>query len=191
MINIYSFIKNEKGQSMVEYALVLPIFLMILMFIIDVGWIGYQKVMFDYTCRNTAWQLRLNGDEDWVLNNGRQIVRSGEYANSLLTNQFKQVDIDASNRIDMNKVSVSNGQISIYPGEKEYRYKKPDSIPDDVVVNTDVKFKTVTMEIEGKIEYQVYALTPLTKPFFKDGIKLTNNLYKAKRTILRTVIWPT
>ncbi len=188
---MFGFKKNEKGQAMVEYALVLPIFLMLLMFIIDVGWFIYQKAIFDHTCRNSAWELRLRQDEQWVMNNGRKIVHSGEYANNLLASQFKRVDESSNSRIDMNKVSVANGQIGIYPGEKEYRYKRPDAIPEEIVVHTDLKFKTVTMEIEGKIEYQVYALTPLTKPFFKDGIKLTNNLYKAKKTTMRIVRWPT
>lgn len=191
VINIFDLKGDEKGQAMVEYALVLPIFLMILMFTIDVGWLIYQKSMFDYTCRNSAWELRLSQDEDWVMNNGIEIIHSGRYANDLLSQQFKEVDRDGKFKIDMNKVSFANGKIGIYPGEKEYKYKRPGSIPDDVVVHTDLKFKTVTMEIEGKIEYQVYALTPLTKPFFKDGIKLTNNLYKAKKTTMRRVRWPT
>lgn len=191
MISIFNFKKEEKGQAIVEYALVLPIFLLILMFIIDVGWIGYQKVIFDYTCRNSVWDLRIARDETWVMNEGEQIIRSGQYANDLLSAQFKKVDENTSNSIDMDKVSISHGQISMYPGEKEYKYKKPEDTEEGVVVYTDFKYKTVTVEIEGKIEYQIELLTPLTKPFFKDGIKLTNNVYKAKKGAMRTVQWPT
>lgn len=184
---MFTFKKEEKGQAMVEYALVLPIFLLILLFIIDVGWIGYQKIMFDYTCRNSAWDLRLGGDEDWVMNNSAKIVRNGDYANRLLAEGFKKTDEKSSNSIDMKKINISKGYIGMYPGQKEYKYKKPEDMPENVVFNTNTKFRTVTIEIEGKIEYQVYALTPLTKSFFKDGIKLTNNLYKVKKGAMRTV----
>lgn len=170
---------------MIEYAFIIPIFLLLLMFLIDIGWITYQKVVFDHTCRHSAWDLMLKQDENWVLTNGQKIVRSGDYANRILEEQFCKVNYNTANHINIRNVSISNGEISIYPGEKRYKYKRPAEIPEELGMFTDINYKTTTLEIQGKIKYKIEPLTPLTKPFFKNGIELTNNLYKAKRNRMR------
>ncbi|WP_350343111.1 TadE/TadG family type IV pilus assembly protein [Proteinivorax tanatarense] len=171
-------VKNEQGQAMVEYALVLPVFLLLLMFVIDVGWITYQKVMFNHVCRRTSWDISLPQEEEWVMTNNRPIVRSGFRANRILREQFSKANEDTTNHIDLSNVSISNGKVSIYPGSKVYKYNAPRGVPSD---QADVHFGTTTIEIQGVIEYTIEPLTPLSKPFFRDGINLTNNLYKARR----------
>ena len=46
--------KNEKGQSMVEFALVLPLLLLIVCGIIDFGWIFGNQLMADNAIREAA-----------------------------------------------------------------------------------------------------------------------------------------
>jgi len=48
------FIKNEKGQSIVELALTIPILLLILCAIIDFGWIYSNKMSITYCSREGA-----------------------------------------------------------------------------------------------------------------------------------------
>lgn len=48
------FLKNENGQSMVEFALVLPLLLLILCGIIDFGWIFYNQLSLENCVRDTA-----------------------------------------------------------------------------------------------------------------------------------------
>jgi Flp pilus assembly protein TadG len=45
---------KEKGQAMVEFALVLPIILLLLSGIIDFGWIFGNQLMADNACREAA-----------------------------------------------------------------------------------------------------------------------------------------
>ena len=45
---------NENGQAMVEFALVLPIILLLLSGIIDFGWIFGNQLMADNACREAA-----------------------------------------------------------------------------------------------------------------------------------------
>lgn len=47
-------LKEEKGQAMVEFALVLPILIALLCSIIDFGWIFGNQLMADYACREAA-----------------------------------------------------------------------------------------------------------------------------------------
>jgi len=46
--------KKEKGQAMVETALVLPLFLLILCGIIDYGWIFSNQLMLNNSSRDGA-----------------------------------------------------------------------------------------------------------------------------------------
>lgn len=46
--------REEDGQSMVEFALILPIFLLILCGIIDFGWLFYNQLSLNNACREGA-----------------------------------------------------------------------------------------------------------------------------------------
>lgn len=48
------FRKGEDGQAMVEFALILPIFLLILCGIIDFGWMFYNQLSLNNACREGA-----------------------------------------------------------------------------------------------------------------------------------------
>lgn len=47
-------VKDEKGQAMVEFALVLPLLLLLLLGIIDFGWIYGNQLMANNACREAA-----------------------------------------------------------------------------------------------------------------------------------------
>ena len=46
--------KREDGQAMVEFALILPIFILILCGIIDFGWLFYNQLSLNNACREGA-----------------------------------------------------------------------------------------------------------------------------------------
>ena len=46
--------KHEDGQAMVEFALILPIFLLILCGILDFGWLFYNQLSLNNACREGA-----------------------------------------------------------------------------------------------------------------------------------------
>lgn len=49
-------IREEKGQSLVEFALVIPIFLLFLVFIIDLGRVAYTYSTLHFTAQETVRQ---------------------------------------------------------------------------------------------------------------------------------------
>ena len=56
--------KKEDGQAMVEFALILPIFLLILCGIIDFGWLFYNQLSLNNACREGARYAVVNTAED-------------------------------------------------------------------------------------------------------------------------------
>lgn len=48
------FLKSEKGQAMVEFALVLPLLLILLCGIIDFGWLYYNQITLNNAAREGA-----------------------------------------------------------------------------------------------------------------------------------------
>lgn len=56
--------KQEDGQAMVEFALILPIFLLILCGIIDFGWLFYNQLSLNNACREGARYAVVNTAED-------------------------------------------------------------------------------------------------------------------------------
>jgi len=54
--------KNEKGQAMVEFALILPLLILLLCGIIDFGWIFGNQLILKNACRDTARTMAINYD---------------------------------------------------------------------------------------------------------------------------------
>lgn len=56
---------GEDGQAMVEFALILPIFLLILCGIIDFGWLFYNQLSLNNACREGARYAVVNTAEGY------------------------------------------------------------------------------------------------------------------------------
>lgn len=56
--------KKEDGQAMVEFALILPVFLLILCGILDFGWLFYNQLSLNNACREGARYAVVNTAED-------------------------------------------------------------------------------------------------------------------------------
>ncbi len=61
------FLKTEKGQAMVEFALVLPVLLVLLCGIIDFGWLYYNQITLNNAAREGARYAVIHYDPttDW------------------------------------------------------------------------------------------------------------------------------
>lgn len=76
-------IKNEKGQSMVETALVLPIVLLLLLGIFDFGWLFYNKLNVENCARDGARYAAVYYDIDDTINSDKAVR---EYVKKLKPN---------------------------------------------------------------------------------------------------------
>lgn len=78
-------IREEKGQSLVEFALVIPIFLLFLVFIIDLGRVAYTYSTLHFTAQETV-RIGSFGYSDVEMENyARQHFSAGD-GNSLIIN---------------------------------------------------------------------------------------------------------
>ena len=57
---IKRFRKNEKGQGLVEFALILPILLLLLVAIVDFGWMIFVKTNLNNAAREGARTYAVN-----------------------------------------------------------------------------------------------------------------------------------
>ena len=48
---------SESGQALVEFALTLPLFLAMVFFVIDFGWISYQEFAFEQGYMSAGWRI--------------------------------------------------------------------------------------------------------------------------------------
>lgn len=55
----------ESGQSLVEFALCIPLFLALVFAIVDFGWMGYQIACFDYCYMNASWTVAASSIVDY------------------------------------------------------------------------------------------------------------------------------
>ena len=68
------FAKSEKGQAMVEFALIVPLLILLLCGIIDFGWIFGNQLILNNAGRDTARYMAINYD-----------IAAGETANDATT----------------------------------------------------------------------------------------------------------
>ncbi len=67
MMHILHAYKKEKGQAMVEMAIVLPVLLLLLCAIIDFGWVNYCKLSLSYASREGARYGVVHADDPYAV----------------------------------------------------------------------------------------------------------------------------
>lgn len=159
--------KSEKGQAMVEFALVFPIFLLMVMTIIDIGWIGLKTLTFDYSFRVGSWELRLddpNIDQNYYFDG----ADTANYIKSEFTK--KAVGINSSEiRIENPYVELTTQRENIiqpngYARLHRRRY----------------------MQIKADIVYEFELATPIGRAIFGEKYKIVKKLDKFRLLQLKS-----
>lgn len=171
----------EKGQAVVEWAIVFPLFLLLMCAIIDFGWFGYQRLMFESAYQMTAWDftliLRDTGGNEMT---DSSIVGGGT-PGSYNESTANVVKIDGKGLyglgpgIKEHMVSGSGGLL------KESNLKVKSAKVDfkmvvepefyQLVGNELKQYDThrVNVELLAELEYEIEPLTPIGKNFFFAG----------------------
>jgi len=155
-------LRREKGQALVEFALVLPIFVTLIFMIIDVGWTLSKYLEFDYAYRNASWAMSINYDSDYPM------TITGTSAN----NAIKSAIQDASPNFELSKLSVMNSKIDCWT-EKE-NYYTPKSGGKTEQHTRRWRYAKIT----SSLAYKINPLTPVGQIFFGSTITVTKNLDK-------------
>ncbi|MGN0383442.1 MAG: TadE/TadG family type IV pilus assembly protein [Eubacterium sp.] len=91
-------IKKEEGQAMVEFAMVLPIFLLVLCGIIDFGWLFFNQLSLNNACREAA---RVSVVEE---ESNREDVARNKIIDYMASMGYDEEDID----VDVTTTSEGN-----------------------------------------------------------------------------------
>ncbi len=93
------FLKSERGQSMVEFALVLPILLLLLCGIIDFGWIFAQKIEINNSCREAARYTAVHYNDSLTDNDAAIAQSVFENASPLLISPVVTISVAGEDRL--------------------------------------------------------------------------------------------
>lgn len=143
--------RAEGGQAMTEFALVMPLFLIMCLFVIDFGWIAYQKAAFDYSYMHASWEvvstdLSKHGsyeDKGSVSVPGAQKA----VAEAMSGNAF--IGYDPAN------LSVSSASATLYNEVSTF------SVPDRQGNPTDADSVTRHLALKAELSYQVKPIVGL------------------------------
>ncbi|MFD4703908.1 TadE/TadG family type IV pilus assembly protein [Gottfriedia sp. NPDC058432] len=95
--------KSEKGQSLVEFALVLPLLVMLLLGIVDFGRIFHVYLTLDHAGREAARTASIGKDDDTI-----RSVAVTDATSIKLTKENVKIDFDPSNtRTSGSKVKIT------------------------------------------------------------------------------------
>lgn len=164
---------GESGQSMVEFALVLPLFLLIVLFIIDSGWISYQKSSFDHGYHQASWSISASelGDSDALESVPSECVYSGAGVTELVRREMHTGTV----QIDDSNLTILNAQARLY--NKEESFQVPGSSPGEVL---NGKKWTRYLDLTATVEYSVKPITYVGTIFFGDSFVVKKQLSQTK-----------
>lgn len=170
MIKLKKFFKVENGQGLVEFAMVLPIFIFIVFTIIDFSWIAYQRSSFNYgylkaSCEITADDL---GDTDEL-----EDVRSeSTYSGSKVSDNIKESIIESNDGILDGNLTIKDAVAKLYNEKDDF------SIPDYKNRKTVANSITRYMDLTANLEYEIRPITFIGKTIFGDSITVKKELVR-------------
>lgn len=137
------FLQNERGQGLVEFALILPVLLVILSGVADTGWMIYNYTsLFDLT--DAAVHANTKSDQD----------DAQEYINLYIRNSFPEFDIDSMTITSTTRVKTYEYFEYIWKLNQRKHWKVP--------------MYCKTLKTGLTITYEVDYLTPMGKIIFGD-----------------------
>ncbi|MGN0334309.1 MAG: TadE/TadG family type IV pilus assembly protein [Lachnospiraceae bacterium] len=106
--------KDEKGQATVEFALILPIFILLVFGIIDFGWLFYNKIQVNNASREGARYAVVHWDEeDYITNTETKVTAVLSGASVTVTDHVESVTVTVSKNVD-----VLTGVTSVFVGDR-------------------------------------------------------------------------
>lgn len=162
--------KNETGQAMVEFALVLPLLLLILFFIIDFCWIGYQKASFEEGVSYASWDISANdlGDTDPIESIPSERVYTGATVTAPLLAGIQDSSLWGFYPLH---VTVTNATAKLYNSETTFNV--PGRVPTDT---TAAISRTRHMDLEADLVYEIQPLTFVGQLFFGNTVEVEKHL---------------
>ena len=147
--------RRTSGQALVEFALVFPLFIMILFAIIDFGWMAYQKAAFDYSRIHTSWDyagLDVGNPSSTTFNwsyEQTDPTKSQTYTTGVQDAVMESIKKAPSIGFDTSELTVTNAKVTIsnVPSES--------TVPDRNYDPTKATKVTRQARLEATVKYNV------------------------------------
>lgn len=147
--------RRTSGQALVEFALVFPLFIMILFAIIDFGWMAYQKAAFDYSRIHTSWDyagLDVGNPSSTTFNwsyEQTDPTKSQTYTTGVQDAVMESIKKAPSIGFDTSELTVTNAKVTIsnVPSES--------TVPDRNLDATKATKVTRQARLEATVRYNV------------------------------------
>jgi hypothetical protein len=179
--NKKKFYRNECGQSIVEFGLILPLFLLILFFIVDFGWLAYQNASFEYGYMQASWTVSADdlGDMDELENVPSEKIYSG----ALVADTIRSDLNNSSIGISSDNLEVIDAKAVLY-NEEEY-FNVAGRVPGEKIKAVS---RTRYMKLSAVLRYHAQPITYVGKIFFGDRVSFEKDLSRIRvvRTQTRT-----
>ena len=167
-----TFLK-ESGQALIEFALVFPLFLLILFAIIDFGWIGYQKASFEYGYMQASWYVSADDLNDYDTLENTPSKKT--YIGSVVADVLREDLEDSSIGIIPTNLSVRNARATLYNEKGSFSVPGPSGKADN-----EAEGITRYMDVSASIVYEVQSLTFLGKTLFGDNFSFKKDLDRTR-----------
>lgn len=167
---------GEAGQALVEFALVLPVFLLVLFGIIELGWMEYQEISFTQGVAHAAWDVSADqlGDHDAMTGAGSHKSYSGASVQRLVADAVAKNSLWAFQR---DNLTVRSATATLYNDESTA------SVPGiRSGETTEARAVTRYMELRAEISYKIDSVTGLGSWFFRAPVELTREI-ECKRMV--------
>ncbi len=168
---------TESGQSIVEFGLVLPLFLLILFFIIDFGWLAYQRASFEYGYIQASWSVSAAdlGDTDFL----EDVPSEATYSGAIVADTIRDDLKNSCWGISSDNLSVTNAQAILYNIEESFAV--PGRKPNEPVMAVS---RTRYMNLSAVLRYDVQPITYVGKLFFGNTVSFEKDLNRTR--VVRT-----
>lgn len=155
--------RRESGQTLVEFAFVFPIFIVILFMIIEFGWMAYQKAAFDYSRLHASWDyggLDVGGPSSF----GYTYSDTGAQTYTAGVEQAVRSSIEKAPSIGFNK-----DQLTVQPGASVTieNASSDSTVPDRLKNETKATRITRTARLRATVSYTLqpiagFVMQPIT-----------------------------
>lgn len=169
--NVYS---KESGQAILEFALIFPIFLLILFGIIDFGWIGYQRMSFEYGYIQSSWYISAGDLNDYDLL--EDVPSENFYTGAVVADLLREGLENSSLGIMPKKLGVKNARATLYNKKEEFKVPGRNELGG---LNEGYGI-TRYMDVNALIDYEIQPLTFVGRTFFGDNIIFKKELDRTR-----------
>jgi hypothetical protein len=175
MLRIFNAKKpKEAGQAMVEFALAIIVFIPILFFIMDFGWITFQRVIFEYGYMHSSWDISASDLDDY--DPLEEVPSSKTYSGPKVAIPLREELISSTAGIIASNLNIVYANAELHNEDDETKYSVPSRTGDSV----DAYSRTRYMVLTAKITYIIHPLTPIGNLIFDDPMEIEKDLSRTK-----------